>query len=78
MTNTIYVVHGFRSGQKGVTRYFKAELVARAFAAYLGASFDAVVMLEHNADHEPDHRVPDRADLDAGSPALRFRSEHAQ
>jgi len=63
MTNTIYVVHGYRSGHKGVTRYFKAELVARAFAAYLGASFDAVVMLEHIADHETDHRMPDPVGL---------------
>jgi hypothetical protein len=46
-----------------LTRYFKAELVARAFVAYLGASFDALVMLEHIADHETDHRMPDPVGL---------------
>jgi len=59
MTNTIYVVRGFRRGHTGITRYFKTELLARAFAAYLGASFDAVVMLEQNADDEVD--LPDPA-----------------
>jgi hypothetical protein len=52
MANTIYVVHGFRSGCEGITQYFKTEVLARAYAAYLGGSFDGVVMWQHSAEHE--------------------------
>jgi hypothetical protein len=52
MTDTIYVVQGFRAGCKGATEYFKTELLARAYAAYLGGSFDGVVMWQHKADDQ--------------------------
>jgi hypothetical protein len=52
MGNTVYVAHGFRSGCEGVTQYFKTEVLARAYAAYLGGSFDGVVMWQHSAEHE--------------------------
>jgi hypothetical protein len=52
MPYTIYVVHGFRTGCKAITRCFKTEVLARAYAAYLGGSVDGVVMWQHMADHE--------------------------
>jgi hypothetical protein len=57
MADNIYVVHGFRSGCKGTTEYFKTELLARAYAAYLGGSFDGVVMWQHKADDQTVNHV---------------------
>ena len=50
MPHTIYVVQGFRSGCKAITQCFKSEALARERAAYLGGSFDGVVMWRHTAD----------------------------
>lgn len=50
MPHTIYVVQGFRGGCKVITQCFKTEALARERAAYLGGSFDGVVMWRHTAD----------------------------
>lgn len=52
MPYTLYVVHAFRGGRKAVTQCFKVEERARAHAAYLGESFDGVVMWSHTVDIE--------------------------
>jgi hypothetical protein len=52
MANSIYVVHGFRHGCEGVTQYFKTEVLAREYAAYLGGLFDGVVMWQQSPEHE--------------------------
>ena len=50
MSHTIYVVQAFRGGCKAITQSFKSEVLARERAAYLGGSFDGVVMWRHAAD----------------------------
>lgn len=54
MPHTIYVVQGFRGGCRAITQCFKSEALARKRAAYLGGSFDGVVMWRHTADPDPD------------------------
>ncbi|MHB1056942.1 MAG: hypothetical protein ACYC0F_03540 [Rhodanobacter sp.] len=52
MPSTLYVVHAFRGGRKAVTHCFGVEERARAHAAYLGESFDGVIMWCHTVDIE--------------------------
>jgi hypothetical protein len=62
MTDTIYVVHGFRRGCEGITQYFETEALARAHAAYLGGSFDGVVMWQYSPGHETGNPLTASAD----------------
>jgi hypothetical protein len=55
MPHTIYVVQGFRGGRKTTAQCFKTEALARARAAYLGASLDGVVMWRQSADSDADN-----------------------
>jgi hypothetical protein len=57
MADTIFVVQGFRTGCKGTTEYFKTEPLARAYAAYLGGSFDGVVMWQYKTDDQAVNHV---------------------
>jgi len=57
MPHTIYVVQGFRGGCRAITQCFKSEALARECAAYLGGSFDGVVMWPHTVD-------PDKGNYD--------------